>query len=266
MPNGGRTGRAIAKSQGAFVTPIVTNNPVFQVKLADVDDKLEQPAGQQKEMKDEIRRGEAVIGTALGKDNKKKHKGIVQNIVKDANGNVTSFTITDEDGDQIKLDPTSVARLDLHDEGKNKTAGDTFKVMESNRAKSFEDFINEQMTSDEPNDIQAFVWLEKTITQMGVKNYSQNDSNFKKLIKDKKLASVIIAIENSGVVPMTTGADPFVRLALAAAAEAANKHEDTKVDGRHWYDALSGMFGYGWKDKLNRYREKSAEELAAKFA
>ena len=149
MPNGGRTGRAIAKSQGAFVTPIVTNNPVFQVKLADVDDKLEQPAGQQKEMKDEIRRGEAVVGTAMGKDNKKKHKGIVQNIVKDANGNVTSFTITDEDGDQIKLDPTSVARLDLHDEGKNKTAGDTFKVMESRRAKSFEDFINEEMTSDE---------------------------------------------------------------------------------------------------------------------
>ena len=140
MPNGGRTGRAIAKSQGAFVTPIVTNNPVFQVKLVDVDDKLEQPAAQQEPMKDEIRRGEAVVGTALGKDNKKKHKGIVQNIVKDAKGNPSAFIITDEDGDQIKLDPTSVARLDLHDEGKNTKAGDDFKVTEKFKALNFEDW------------------------------------------------------------------------------------------------------------------------------
>ena len=138
MPQGGKTGRAIAKSQGAFVTPIVTNNPVFQVKLADVDDKLEQPAGQQKAMKDEIRRGEAVVGTALGKDNKKKHKGLVENIIKDSKGNITAFVITDEDGDKIKLDPTSVARLDLHDEGKEKHAGGDFKVSESSRALDFD--------------------------------------------------------------------------------------------------------------------------------
>jgi len=102
---------------------------------------MEQPAAQQKPMTDEIRRSEAIIGTALGKDNKKKHKGIVQNIVKDSSGNVTAFIITDEDGDQIKLDPTTVSRLDLHDEGKNKTAGDDFKVMELARAVSFEDFL-----------------------------------------------------------------------------------------------------------------------------
>lgn len=150
MPQGGRVGRSIAKSQGAFVTPIVTNNPVFQVKLIDVDDKLEQPAAQQKPMKDEIRRGEAVIGTALGRDNKKKHKGIVDNIIKDANGNVTSFTIVDEEGDQIKLDPTSVSRLDLHDDGKNKVAGDDFKVMEkSNRAKDFNTWLNESKEVNE---------------------------------------------------------------------------------------------------------------------
>lgn len=150
MPQGGKTGRALAKSQGAFVTPIVTNNPVFQVKLADVDDKMEQPAGQQKPMEDEIRRGEEVVGTAIGKDNKKKHKGIVQNITKDANGNITSFTITNEDGDQLKLDPTSVARLDLHDEGKDKHAGDDMKVMErSNRAMDFDTWLNESKRINE---------------------------------------------------------------------------------------------------------------------
>ena len=150
MPQGGRVGRSIAKSQGAFVTPIVTNNPVFQVKLVDVDDKLEQPAGQQKPMKDEIRRGEAVVGTALGTDNKKKHKGIVDNIIKDAEGNITSFTIVDENGDQIKLDPTSVSRLDLHDDGKNKIAGDNFAVMEqSNRAMDFDTWLNESKRINE---------------------------------------------------------------------------------------------------------------------
>ena len=167
MPQGGRVGRSIAKSQGAFVTPIVTNNPVFQVKLVDVDDKLEQPAAQQEPMKDEIRRGEAVVGTAIGTDGKKKHKGIIQNITKDAKNNNTSFTIIDEDGDQIKLDPTSVARLDLHDDGKNTVAGDDFKVMEmisfdewkgkkgtnenadtsKSNLKRFADFINENYQS-----------------------------------------------------------------------------------------------------------------------
>ncbi len=143
MPQGGKTGRSIAKSQGAFVTPIVTNNPVFQVKLADVDDKMEQPAAQQEPMEDEIRRGEAVVGVALGKDNKKKHKGHIENIGKDSNGNVISFTITDEDGDKIKLDPTSISRLDLHDEGKEKHAGGDFKVMESHRAKDFHSWLVE---------------------------------------------------------------------------------------------------------------------------
>jgi hypothetical protein len=144
MPQGGKVGRAISRSQGAFVTPIVTNNPVFQVKLVDVDDKFEQPAGQQKPMKDEIRRGEAVVGMALGNDNKKKHKGLISNIIKDAKGNVTSFVITDEDGDQIKLDPTSVARLDLHDDGKEKHAGEDFQVTEqNNRAKDFNTWLSE---------------------------------------------------------------------------------------------------------------------------
>jgi len=167
MPQGGRVGRSIAKSQGAFVTPIVTNNPVFQVKLIDVDDKLEQPAAQQKPMKDEVRRGEAVIGTALGKDNKKKHKGIVDNIIKDANGNVTSFTIVDEDGDQIKLDPTSVSRLDLHNDGKNKIAGDDFKVMEkSNKAMSFDAWLAESVNEATAADVsQADHWLKNHATK-----------------------------------------------------------------------------------------------------
>ena len=167
MPQGGRVGRSIAKSQGAFVTPIVTNNPVFQVKLIDVDDKLEQPAAQQKPMKDEVRRGEAVIGTALGKDNKKKHKGIVDNIIKDANGNVTSFTIVVEDGDQIKLDPTSVSRLDLHNDGKNKIAGDDFKVMEkSNKAMSFDAWLAESVNEATAADVsQADHWLKNHATK-----------------------------------------------------------------------------------------------------
>jgi hypothetical protein len=153
MPQGGRTGRAMAKSQGAFVTPIVTNNPVFQVKVLGMDDRMEQSAGQQEPMKDEIRRGEAVVGIAIGGGKeKKKHKGLVENIIKDSNGNVTSVVITDEDGDKLKLDPTSIKRLDLHDEGKNSTAGEDFKIAEDSvyRAKTFDDWkLNESMVSSD---------------------------------------------------------------------------------------------------------------------
>ena len=151
MPQGGQIGRSMARSQGAFVTPIITNNPVFQVKLLDVDDKMEAPAGDQKPMEDEIKRGEAVIGMALGGDNKKKHKGLVQNIVKDPKGNVTSYIITDEDGDQLKLDPTSVGRLDLHDEGKEKHAGGDFQVSENkNRALDFDTWLVEANNQKPP--------------------------------------------------------------------------------------------------------------------
>lgn len=150
MPAGGRTGRAMSKSQGAFVTPIVTNNPVFQVKILGMDDKLEQPAGQQKPMADEIKRGEAIIGVVIGGGKeKKKHKGLVQNITKSSDGTVTSFTITDEDGDTLKIDPNSVARLDLHDEGKNKNAGQDFKIAEG-RAMDFASWkLNESKSASE---------------------------------------------------------------------------------------------------------------------
>lgn len=134
MPAGGPLGRAITNSQGAFVTPIVTNNPVFQVKLASVDDRMETKAGNSNRMNDEIKKGDKIIGTPIGEKPGKKQKkrtGVVQTIFKDANGNVISYTITDEDGDQVKIDPSSAVFLDMHDTGREAGSGEKFTVSES---------------------------------------------------------------------------------------------------------------------------------------
>jgi hypothetical protein len=134
MPAGGPLGRAITNSQGAFVTPIVTNNPVFQVKLASVDDRMEQKAGDSDEMQDKIKRGDKISGTPIGekpREKQKKRIGLVQNIIKDANGNETAYVITDEDGDQIKIDPSSAAFIDMHDTGREAGSAEKYKMTES---------------------------------------------------------------------------------------------------------------------------------------
>ena len=128
MPQGGRMGRALAKSQGAFITPIVTNNPAFQVKMLNVDDRLEQQAGTEKRMKDNFKVGDVIIGTEFNK--KDKHRGKITKLVKDSEGKLNSYMIDDEDGDTIKIDPTTAERLDLHDTGGNSKSGENFALVE----------------------------------------------------------------------------------------------------------------------------------------
>jgi hypothetical protein len=140
MPAGGPLGRSISSSQGAFTTPIVTNNPVFQVKLLSVDDKMEQKGGDSKKMQDTIKRGDKIIGKAMGDSGKKKYKGVVQNILKDSNGNELSYVITDEDGNQIKIDPSTATFLDLHDTGREAGSAERNRVTESNHVMLFEDW------------------------------------------------------------------------------------------------------------------------------
>jgi hypothetical protein len=140
MPAGGPLGRAITKSQGAFTTPIVTNNPVFQVKLLSVDDKMEQKGGDSQKMQDTIKRGDKIVGQAMSDSSKKKYKGVVQNIQKDSNGNEICYVITDEDGNQVKIDPSTAAFLDLHDTGREAGSAERNQVTESNYVMLFEDW------------------------------------------------------------------------------------------------------------------------------
>jgi hypothetical protein len=145
MPAGGPLGRAITNSQGAFVTPIVTNNPVFQVKLATVDDRMEQKSGNSEKMQDKIKRGDTISGTPIGErpnTKQKKRMGVVQNILKDANGNETAYVITDEDGDQLKIDPSSASFIDMHDTGREASSGERWEMTEnvSCRAMLFEEW------------------------------------------------------------------------------------------------------------------------------
>lgn len=136
MPAAGPIGRSLSRSQGAFTTPIITNNPVFQVKLVAVDDRMEQRGGNSEVMEDKIKRGDQISGTPTGENpNQKQRKriGRVQNIIKDAHGNDIAYVITDEDGDQVKIDPSSAVFIDMHDTGREASSGEKNKMTESKK-------------------------------------------------------------------------------------------------------------------------------------
>jgi hypothetical protein len=124
-------GRAITQSQGAFVTPIVTNNPVFQVKILAVDDKLETRPGQSKPIAKTFRNGDVIRGNKIGGDNKKDYIGTISNIKKGGDGNIIYYTIHDDSGQTVDLDPSTISMVDFHDTSNSKIDGENFYVMES---------------------------------------------------------------------------------------------------------------------------------------
>lgn len=145
MPHGGQFSRAVTQSQGAFVTPIVTNNPVFQVKILSFDDRMEQRAGNSKRMEDNIKRGDEIVGQAMGDNGKKKYRGAVQNITKDENGNELYYVIIDEDGNKQKIDPTTASLLDLHDTGRETRSAERNSVTESNHVMLYEEWLESRL-------------------------------------------------------------------------------------------------------------------------
>jgi len=101
-------------STGSFVTPIVTGNPVFQVKVLSVDDKMEAKAGAAKKRVDSLKISDTIEGIVLGGGSKEKERGKIQKIEKDADGDILSYVIINTKGDKLKIDPSSAQRINLN--------------------------------------------------------------------------------------------------------------------------------------------------------
>jgi hypothetical protein len=104
----------ISSGTGSFVTPIVTNNPVFQVKVLAVDDKMETKAGAEKKRQNNLKISDTIKGIVLGGESKKNQKGKIQKIEKDADGDILSYVIINEKGDKLKIDPSSAQKINLN--------------------------------------------------------------------------------------------------------------------------------------------------------
>jgi hypothetical protein len=109
-----RENRNISSGSDSFVTPIVTNNPVFQVKILSVDDKMETKAGTEKKRKDTLKISNTIKGIVLGGESKKIEKGKIEKIEKDANGDILSYVIINSKGDKLKIDPSSAQQINLN--------------------------------------------------------------------------------------------------------------------------------------------------------
>ena len=112
--------------QSGHVTPMITDNPVFKFKVVDVDRRMEQTSGNGKEPVETLKIGEPIQGKKVG--DRKAHRGRIQNIEKDSEGDLLYVIITNEEGENIKIDPTSIQKLNLND-GTLKNESENRKVL-----------------------------------------------------------------------------------------------------------------------------------------
>ena len=142
--------------------------------------------------------------------------------------------------------------------------------------KTFESFLSESKLNESDDQfanpdlgILAFAWLEFTLAGMQNADYSQNDSNVKKLLSDSTIKGIFkeIAKQESGPDP-----EKILRIALAANAEAGNGEGnfDDYGSNKHWTQGLEDLVGepmpsiMGTLQDYRRYR--TAKDFANAFA
>lgn len=111
-------GRTISNA-GNNVMPSVGDNPMFKFKIVNIDHRMEQQSGKEKPSEETLTKGEPIQGVEVG--SKKSHRGRIQELTKDEEGNILNVMITNEKGVNVKIDPTSIKKLDLNDESLKNT-------------------------------------------------------------------------------------------------------------------------------------------------
>ena len=105
-----------------YTNSIFFNNPVFKIKLIKTNNKIQQKRNQKIKNNEKLHKGDYVIGIPLKKnkliDKNNKQKGIIDNIIKDDNGNIITITIINKDSKKIDLDPSSVKKIKIVDNKK----------------------------------------------------------------------------------------------------------------------------------------------------
>jgi hypothetical protein len=140
--------RNVGSGNGSLMTPLVANNPAFKVQILPVDGRLEQKpfAKNGSEEINAIKVGNSVRGDVVNSE--KSVKGKVLQINRQ-NGEVVSYKVLTDEGEEVLIDPTSAVKYIEHGEEVEATGGiDVNKAVpkisnESLRVMSYENWLTE---------------------------------------------------------------------------------------------------------------------------
>jgi len=115
-------------TQSASTQHNLQSNPVFKIKIRDLESGMEESPRQSKEEKDKIETSDVITA----KDsNGKKRTGRVVKIQKDDAGKAVFYEITTKSGEQIKVDASKVTKKDYHGEKSDQPFDSSRSVVES---------------------------------------------------------------------------------------------------------------------------------------
>ena len=144
--------RNVGSGNGSLMVPLVANNPAFKVEILPVDGRLEQKPFAKDGTREieSIKVGDLVRGEIV--NSSKNVKGKVLQINRQ-NGEIVSYKILDEDGEEALLDPTTAQKFVDH--GQESGSTDSPEVHknqqglygESYQVKTFESWISENASS-----------------------------------------------------------------------------------------------------------------------
>jgi hypothetical protein len=141
--------RSISNGNGSLMTPLVANNPAFKVEILPVDGRLEQKpfAKDDSTRINSIKVGDTVRGHGVNNGGAVKGK-VLQ--VNRQNGQIVSYKILSEEGEEVLLDPTSTEKYFGHGEEVDVTGGVDVNDLptngvpnESHRVLNYSSWLNE---------------------------------------------------------------------------------------------------------------------------
>jgi len=109
--------RSIGSGFASPAYPIIANNPAFKVEMIPLDNRMEQKNSAKPNNKEmgEVKVGDMVKGQISGKEESKQVQGRVLAIDQE-NEEVLVFRVLTTDGEEVNLDPTTVAKVDISPE------------------------------------------------------------------------------------------------------------------------------------------------------
>ena len=117
--------RNIAAGGASPYIPWITNNPAFQVQIVPLDGGLEQKPNQKddKSTQDAVKIGDVIRGEEVSRT-KKRGKNVLGRVlqVEMKGGEIVSYKIITQRGEEVLIDPTTATKIDLNGEDPEPTS------------------------------------------------------------------------------------------------------------------------------------------------
>jgi hypothetical protein len=109
--------RSIGSGFASPAYPIIANNPAFKVEMIPLDNRMEQKNGAKPNNKEmgQVKVGDMVKVQISGEEKAKQVQGRVV-AVDQEDETVLAFRVLTTNGEEVNLDPTTVAKVDIRPE------------------------------------------------------------------------------------------------------------------------------------------------------